>query len=80
MSGRSAGVYALTAQCTSAQTSHVGLGSRFVQEDQARRVEPALEPMPFFASLRDVGSVLFACSERLFLYVSPILTSTTWMA
>lgn len=54
----------------SAQAGHVGLGPAFINENEPRRVEPALEPTPFLARLQDVGAVLLAGAERLFLYVS----------
>jgi hypothetical protein len=53
-----------------AQAGHVGLGPAFVDEDQPRRVEPALKPPPLLACLQDIGAVLLAGTERLFLYVS----------
>ena len=52
-----------------AQTGHVGLGPAFVDEDETRRVQSSLEPAPLPAGLQDIGAVLLAGAERLFLYV-----------
>ena len=57
---------------SSPQPGHVGFGPRFVQEDQAGRIEGRLLPDPAAAGLPDVGAVLFAGPESLFLYVRPI--------
>ena len=69
-----AGMDALAAHGAAPQPSHVGFGSRLVQEDQPRRVEAPLAPPPRPAGLRDVGTVLLAGSERLFFKVSPIFS------
>ena len=69
------GVDALSARGAAAQPGQVCLGARFVQEDQPRGIEAALAPPPRPARPRDVGAVLLAGSERLFLYVSPIFAS-----
>ena len=50
-----------------AQTGHVG--PAFVDEDETRRVQSSLEPAPLPAGLQDIGAVLLAGAERLFLYV-----------
>lgn len=70
MAAGSGGMYPVAPLCPPAQTGHVGLGPAFVDEDESRRVEPALEPAPLLAGLQDVGAVLLAGTERLFLYVS----------
>jgi hypothetical protein len=57
---------------SSPQPGHVGFGPGFVEEDQAGRVEGRLLADPAAAGLPDVGAVLFAGPESLFLYVSPI--------
>jgi hypothetical protein len=65
---------------TATQPRHVGFGRRLIDEDQSRRIEPALAALPPPARLRNIGTVLFGRMERLFLYVSPILAKTQWMA
>ena|ERR1700710_1116598 len=64
----------------STQTGHVGLGARFIQEDQLGRVEARLALAPEAARPRDVGTVLFTGAECLFLYVNPSFPNTTLMA
>jgi len=61
---------------TTAQTRHVGLGRRLVDEDESRRVEPSLAAFPSTPGLGDVRPVLFGRMESLFLYVSPSFAST----
>lgn len=63
-----------------AETGQVGLGARFIQKDQPGRVQPRLPLAPETARPRDVGTVLLAGAECLFLYVSPILANPTLMA
>jgi hypothetical protein len=63
-----------------AQTSEIGLGARFIQKNQPGRVEARLPLAPKTTGSRDVGAILLAGAECLFLYVSPIFPSTTWMA
>jgi hypothetical protein len=70
-----AGMDALSPQGTAAQAGQVGLRPRFVQKDQPGWIEAELAPPPRPARPRDVGAVLLAGPERLFLYVSPILSS-----
>ena len=65
---------------TSAPTSEVGFGARFIQKNQLGRVQARLPLAPETTSPRDVGAVLCAGAECLFLYVNPIFPSTTWMA
>ena len=62
------------ATTASTQTRHVGLRTRFVDEDKPRGLEAALAALPAPPRLEDVGAVLLAGTERLFLYVSPIFT------
>jgi hypothetical protein len=61
---------ALTARSAATQAGHVGFRPRFIKEDELRRVEAGLFPPPRPAGLPDVRPVLFAGTERLFLYVS----------
>ena len=65
---------------TAAEAGEVGLGARFVQEDQLGRVKARLPPPPKPTRPRNVGTVLFAGAECLFLYVNPILPNTTLIA
>lgn len=71
---------AFSARAAAPQPRHVRLGRRLVEEDQFRRVEPALLALPVFAFPGDVGTLLFGCMQRLFLYVSPIRVNTQWIA
>lgn len=80
MAGRTMAVDPLTSWRSAAQASQIGLGSRFIEKDQPCRVEALLPPLPGFACARQIGALLFAGSECLFLYVSAIFASTTWMA
>jgi hypothetical protein len=68
---------ALTPLGASAQARQIGLGSRFVQKDQTRRIEAALPPPPCLACPDQIGPILLTGPECLFLYVSPIRASTT---
>jgi hypothetical protein len=68
-------MHALSARSAPAQPGQVGLGARFVEKDQPGGIEAALAPPPRPAGPRDVGAVLLAGPERLFLYVSPIFAS-----
>jgi hypothetical protein len=65
---------------TAAQPCHVRLGRRLVDEDEPGRVERRLTAFPAPPGLGDIGPVLLGRMERLFLYVSPSLVSTQWMA
>ncbi len=56
-----------TALGTSAQPSQIGLGARFVEEDEPRGIEATLAPAPAAPCPDDVGAVLFAGAERFFL-------------
>jgi hypothetical protein len=53
------------------QAGHVGLGRRFVDEDEPAGGELTLPRSPLLPRDRDIGPVLFGCMESLFLYVSP---------
>jgi hypothetical protein len=50
---------------------HVGLGPGFVDKDQVLGVKPALVFLPPLAPAGDVGAVLFAGVQALFLNVIP---------
>jgi hypothetical protein len=63
-----------------AKPGQVGLGSRFIQEYQLGRVPTRLLFAPAPACPDDVGTVLLAGAECLFLYVSPIFAKTTLIA
>jgi len=80
MTGWAAPVDALASLRSPAQTGQIGLGSRFIQKDQPCRIEALLAPAPGFPRPRQIGALLFAGAESLFLYVSPIFASTTWIA
>jgi len=73
---RSAAMDALAASSPPAQPGHIGLGAGLIQKDQPRRVERPLPSPPAPPRPDNVGPVLFAGAERLFLYVSPIFSST----
>ena len=62
-------MYPATALRSPSQAGHVGLGTAFVDKDEMRRVQSALEPAPLLAGLQDIGTVLLAGAKRLFLYV-----------
>jgi hypothetical protein len=63
---------ALAARSPPAQAGHVRFGCRFVEEDQARGIEARLEAFPEAPLFSDIGAVLLAGVERLFLYASPM--------
>ena len=75
-----AGMDSLPLERTTAQTSEVGFGARFIQKNQLGRVEARLPLPPETTGSRDVGAVLLAGAKCLFLYVNPIFPNTTWMA
>jgi hypothetical protein len=66
----------VASRCPAAQTGHVGLGSAFIEKGKPPRLQPALPPLPALPCETDVFAVLLGCAERLFLYVSPMSTST----
>ncbi len=72
VSVRGAALHARAPQGAAAQAGHVRFRGRFVEEDEPRGIQPALPPLPRPAGLGDVGPVLLAGPECLFLYVSPI--------
>lgn len=65
---------------TAAQPRQVGFGGRLVDEDQPRRVERALAPLPAPSGAGHIRPVLLSRMERLFLYVSPSRLTTQWTA
>ena len=67
-------------ECASAKAGQVGFRTRFIQKDQLGRVKARLPLAPEAARPRDVGTVLFAGAECLFLYVRPIFPNATLMA
>ena len=62
-----AGDEALAPRAAAITTCHVGRRTRFVDEDQAFRVQLALAGTPFFAGCGDIRSILLGGSLRLFL-------------
>jgi hypothetical protein len=76
MAVRGVRVHPLPTGSASAQPRHVGFGSRLIQQDQFFGVQPRLPPPPGPPRPRDVGTILFAGAECLFLYVSPIFART----
>ncbi len=80
MALRGAGVDALAFECPSAEPGQVGLGPRFIQENQLGRVPTRLLFAPALTCPDNVWTVLLAGAERLFLYVSPIFAKTTLIA
>jgi hypothetical protein len=80
MAVRGAGVDSLALEGSSAETSEVRLGARFVQKDQPGRVKARLPLPPEPARPGDVWPVLLAGAECLFLYVNPIFANTTLIA
>lgn len=74
------GMDALTLGRTPTQTSQVRFGARLIQEDQLGRIQAGLALAPEPTRPRDVRALLLAGAECLFLYVSPIFHSTTWIA
>src|SRR5207244_11926914 len=75
VAGRGAGVQTLTSRRAPAQPGQVGFRTRFVEEDEPRRVEAALAPPPRPPRFFNVRPLLLAGTERLFLYVRPIFLS-----
>jgi hypothetical protein len=55
-----------SARRPAAQRRHVGLGPGFIDEDQPRRVKPALMGLPALAPSRHVGPVLFGGEQSFF--------------
>jgi hypothetical protein len=69
-------MYPLASLRPPTQPGQIGLGTGFIQKNQPGRVERRLLAAPVPARPENVGPVLFAGPERLFLYVSPIFSST----
>ena len=74
------GMDSFALECPATEAGHVGLGARFIQEDQPGRVKARLPLPPEPPRPGDVRAVLLAGAERLFLYVNSILPNTTWIA
>lgn len=55
-----------------AQTRHIRLGCRLIEEDKTRGVEARLATFPEASFFGDIGAALLAGVERLFLYASPM--------
>ena len=72
---RTAGEQTLATGRTAPQPGHIGLGRRLVDEDEPRRIQPALPADPPAPSPDDVGPALLSGTERLFLYVRSIDSS-----
>jgi hypothetical protein len=62
-------VHPLPPRCAAPQARHVRFRARFVDKDELGWVEPALALFPLPPGFGDVGAVLFAGPQRLFLYV-----------
>lgn len=60
-------------RCPSTQWSHVRLHPSLVDEDQARRVDPALMALPPVAAALHVRAFAFIGDQRLFLKLNPQL-------
>src|SRR5215211_3334372 len=68
------------ASAPSMPPGHVGLGPGLVDEDQVFGVEPALIFLPPLAPAGDIGAVLFAGVQALFLNVMPSYTKNAQSA
>ena len=67
MTERSLVAQPLTPWGPAAQRRHIRLGPGFIDEDEAGGINPPTILQPLFASACDVGPVLFAGEQRLFL-------------
>jgi hypothetical protein len=67
MAGRGGIHQSLASRSTAAQASHIGLGAGLVEEDQASEVYLARSLSPGLTLFYDVGAILLAGVERLFL-------------
>jgi hypothetical protein len=56
----------LASRCPATQGRHVGLGPGLVDEDQPRRVKPALIELPLPPPSRHVGAILLGGEQRFF--------------
>ena len=63
---RDLGDEALAAGAAAVGSGHVGLGPSLVDEDQARRIKPALIFLPLRPSPGDVGAILFSGVQAFF--------------
>jgi len=70
------GIDTLAPLRSAAQARHVGLRARLIEEHQAGGIKAQLQAAPPLAFARYVRAVLLTGSERLFLYVSPMSSST----
>ncbi len=68
-------MHALPTQRSASQAGEIGLGSRFIQEDQLSWVQACLAASPLPSGSCYVRAVLLAGAECLFLYVRPISSS-----
>lgn len=66
MAIRDLGMKPLTNRRPAAQRRHVGLGPGFVDEDEARRIKPALIFLPLLASPGDLWPELFGGQHAFF--------------
>jgi len=64
------------ARASPPQPCHVGLGRRLVQEHQPGGIYAALPAPPERTRFGDIGAILLAGMESLFLYVSPMSSRT----
>jgi hypothetical protein len=66
MTMRHPAAQALATRTAASQADHVRFGRRLVEEDEPRRVDPALAALPLRTSFNDVRAALLAGVERLF--------------
>ena len=66
MAVRNFGNERLAATVPAARPRHVGFGPRLVDEDEARRINPALIFLPARAAARDVWPVLLGGEQGFF--------------
>lgn len=69
-------MHSLAATGTAAEAGHVRFRATLVEEDEPVGIKADLPPPPSSPGFDDVVPVLLASSERLFLYVRPMPTST----
>jgi hypothetical protein len=58
-------------QSPAVATRHVRFGARFVQEDQASKIDARRAGLPLLALLEDIGPILLGRPQRLFLKENP---------
>ena len=68
---RHLGDQTLASGATAVRTGHVGLDPRLVDEDQSCRRDLALMGLPLPAPPGDIGTILLAGAQALFLKLSP---------